>query len=112
MNAITLILWAGAIYYCSDCGYTLYKPHLSLSNIQKYILYTLCILTIIMFFLSLFFPITYGVGLFIASIKEYYECHLNEEEWNYPGYQNIYKKSSAFRTLFADILFFIVYFWP
>ena len=110
MDAETFVLWAGAIYCCLECGYTLYKPHLSLSNIQKYILYTLCILSIIMFFLSLFFPITYGVGFIITGIKEYYEYLLNEG--NYPDYQNIHEKSMARTTIFAGIIFIIIYFWP
>ena len=109
MNAeIFLLGFLTICVFCIPCGYNLYRPHLFISKTKKYILYILCTLTILMFFLSIFFPMTYGLGLIFYGIKDEYKCYLNEDNLSEDIISS--DRRSAVLTAFMGFLFLLYYY--
>ena len=104
MSADLFMLCLFALFLCIHCGYILYKPHLFLSETKKYILFALCSLIILLFFFSIFFPMTYGLAIILYGITIEYRCYLNED--NYPD--NVISRDRSEAVVFVFIGFFYI----
>ena len=61
-----------------------------------------------MFFLSIFFPMTYGLGLIFYGIKDEYKCYLNEDNLSEDIISS--DRRSAVLTAFMGFLFLLYYY--
>jgi hypothetical protein len=76
-----------------------------LSKTKKYILFALCTLIILLFFFSIFFPMTYGLAMILYGITVEYRCYLNEE--NYYDDTISRARSDAVFFVFMGILYIL-----
>ena len=79
-----------------------------ISKTKKYILLALCALIILLFFFSIFFPMTYGLAIILYGITNDYRHYLNED--NLSDYELFRYRHRAVLWVFMGILYILLFY--